>query len=328
MLLRSRSCVFLTFLAASVACSPWLQAETVWAKGVSKSRGWADADKTWGNDKFLCWAASAANIIEWWQKRNAGTPLPEGAPSKAEDILKIFSETFIDVGRGADIAWRWYFGGCDLVDIFYARDFRDAGTARTSGRFWEDYVVEKCGWANPRDGEVKYVSGGFAADVSADERRADAFAETLVKLLSEGKGVTISLSSGGKFPQGHAITLWGLEYEKNRIKSVYVTDSDDGVRALKKYDVAYATTEETGGDGKADGTPFFKWEKTTIYLQKYHGSNGYAIQSWAALDLPCVAEKATPDTKKRPVNPKKKVFRKKLAKKKSAPKEPSESGKN
>lgn len=328
MLLRSRSCVFLTFLAASVACAPWLQAETVWAKGVSKSRGWADADKTWGNDKFLCWAASAANIIEWWQKRNAGTPLPEGAPSKAEDILKIFSETFIDVGRGADIAWRWYFGGCDLVDIFYARDFRDAGTARTSGRFWEDYVVEKCGWANPRDGEVKYVSGGFAADVSADERRADAFAETLVKLLSEGKGVTISLSSGGKFPQGHAITLWGLEYEKNRIKSVYVTDSDDGVRALKKYDVAYATTEETGGDGKADGTPFFKWEKTTIYLQKYHGSNGYAIQSWAALDLPCVAEKATPDTKKRPVNPKKKVFRKKLAKKKSAPKEPSESGKN
>ncbi|MBP3301690.1 MAG: IdeS/Mac family cysteine endopeptidase [Opitutales bacterium] len=328
MFLRSRPCVFLTFLTASLACAPWVQSETVWAKGVSKSRGWTDADKGWDNDKFLCWAASAANIIEWWQKRNAGTPLPEGAPRKAEDILKLFSKTFVDVGRGSDIAWRWYFGGCDLVDVCYMRDFRDAETARTSGRFWEDYVVEKCGWANPRDGEVKYVSGGFATDVSAGERRADALAETLAKLLSEGKGVTISLSSGGKFPQGHAITLWGIEYEKNRIKSVYVTDSDDRVRALKKYDVAYVTTEETGGDGKEDGTPFFKWEKTTIYLLKYHGSNGYAIQSWAALDLPCVSGKAPADTKTtHPVNPKKKVFRKDN-KRKGPPEASSESAKD
>lgn len=319
------SFAFLHVLVAATALAGTLptDAATVWADGVSKNRGWTDANKTGENDKFLCWAASAANIIEWWQTKNTGAArFPGNTPRKAEDILKLFGETFIDVGRGADIAWRWYFGGCDLVDICYERDFRDSKTARTSGRFWEKHIVEKYGWATPRDGDVKYVIGDFATDISPGDRRADALAETLVKLLSEGKGVTISLSSGGKFPQGHAITLWGLEYQKDRIKSVYVTDSDDGVRALKKYDVAYVTTEETGGDGKPDGTPLFKWEKTTIYLQKYHGSNGYSLQSWVALDLPCGLAETTPPPPKKPIDPKKKIFRKnkkgKPTKKKSA----------
>ena len=33
---------------------------------------WHDINKTWVNDKNLCWAASAANIIDWtgWETDN------------------------------------------------------------------------------------------------------------------------------------------------------------------------------------------------------------------------------------------------------------------
>lgn len=305
--LRSR--IIPTFLTLATALSGTLyaNAETAWAEGVSKSRGWTDANKTGKNDKFLCWAASAANIIEWWQKK-AEVRIPAGTPRKADDILKLFSETFIDVGRGESIAWRWYFGGCDLAEYSYASDFRDAASAKTSGRFLEKVILEKYGWPSPRNSDPAYILGGVAADISPDALRADALAKTLVRQLKEGKGVTLALSSGGKFPQGHAVTLWGIEYRKDRIKSLYITDSDDGVTALKKYDVAYVTSEETAGDGKPDGTPFYTWKKTTIYLQKYHGSNGYSLQSWSALDLTALrSREKTQPTKK---DPRERIFHK------------------
>lgn len=285
---RSR---FVAFAFTACVLSVPATAETVWTVGVSEKRGWFDVNKNWERDKFHCWAASAANIIAWWQDKIDKSRIPAGTPQGVDAVFAALSNTFIDSGRGADIAWKWYFGGCDLVEFNYARDFRNPETARTSGRFWEKNILRKYGWAVPRDGVPAYIESGFAYDVSPERRNAETLAETFVRLFREGKGVTIDLSPGGAFPQGHAVTLWGIERRKNRIKALYITDSDDRKTGLKKYDVAYITTKETAGDGKADGVPITTWEKTTIRLLNYCGSNQYGIQNWAALGLPLPPKK-------------------------------------
>lgn len=289
-------CRFFTFSLALIASALPAQAKTVWAEGVSKSRGWVDINKNWKTDKFQCWAASAANIIDWWQQKIDKNKIPAGTPQGPDAVFAAISGAFLDCGRGADVAWKWYFGGCDLAEVSYSRDFRDPEKARTGGRFWQNNILRRYGWAEPRDGVPAYIEGGFAVDITPDQRLADSLAETFVRLFEAGKGISISLTPGGEFPQGHAVTLWGIEYNKNKIKAVYITDSDDRVKELKKYDVFYVTTTETAGDGKADGTPITRWEKTSIRLKNYHGSNNYGIQSWSALSLP-IPRKTIPGKK-------------------------------
>ena len=275
-----------SFLIAATAFALPAHARIAWAEGVSEKRGWFDVNKNWETDKNHCWIASAANIIAWWQAKIDKKQIPEGTPQGVEEIFSTISNTFIDSGRGANIAWKWYFGGCDLVPVCYERDFRNPETARTSGRFLQKNILRKYGWTEPRDGVPVYIESGAGVDVSPEQRYAETLAQTFVRLFAEGKGITIDLNPGGDFPQGHAITLWGIEYEKDLIKAVYVTDSDDRTKALKKYDVAYVTSKETAGDGKPDGTPITVWEKTTVRLRNYYGSNHYGIQNWAALGLP------------------------------------------
>lgn len=262
-----------------------LSAASAWTDGVSEKGGWFDINKRWTTDKFHCWAASAANIIAWRQAKIDKETIPAGVPQSPDAIFAALSNAFIDSGRGSDIAWKWYFGGCDLVEFNYVRDFRNPATARTSGRFWQDRILKTYGWAKPREGLPAYITHGPAVDVSPDQCYADSLSETFVRLFREGCGVTLDLSPGGIFPQGHAITLWGIDYEGKRIKAVYITDSDDRVTALKRYEVAYVTTQERAGDGKAGGAPITTWNKTTIRLLNYCGSNQYGIQSWAALRL-------------------------------------------
>lgn len=282
--MNSRIKIFTYAIATALFAVP-ANAETVWADGVSKKTGWIDINKNWQTDKFHCWAASAANIIAWWQEKVGEERIPAGTPKGADAIFTAISDTFVDCGRGADIAWKWYFGGCDLVEFNYEHDFRNPENARTSGRFWQNNILKKYGWAKPRQGVPAYIEAGFAYDTSPDARNAERLAETIVRLFKEGKGITLDLGPGGAFPQGHAITLWGIDYRGNRIKSLYITDSDDRCTGLKKYDVAYVTTQETQGDGK-DGKAVTTWEKTTIFLQNYCGSDRYHILNWAALGLP------------------------------------------
>ena len=50
-------------------------AAEVWAPGVSIDGGWYDYHKTGSNDgtmadTAMCWAASASNVISWWQNHN------------------------------------------------------------------------------------------------------------------------------------------------------------------------------------------------------------------------------------------------------------------
>ena len=57
--------------------------QTVTDGGVVIS-GWYDAEKTWDEDDNMCYAASAANLIAWWQ--NSDSAVVSEAPRSLDVI--------------------------------------------------------------------------------------------------------------------------------------------------------------------------------------------------------------------------------------------------
>ena len=102
----------------------------VFAEGVTLTSGWYDVNKksTPSNaqaDAMMCWAASASNIIQWFQDRYvaAGNTLPAGCPNGTQSIynyelqiMDIFRDDWSNHTRGgwADAAVVWYFEGRDI----------------------------------------------------------------------------------------------------------------------------------------------------------------------------------------------------------------------
>ncbi len=62
----------------------------VWVNGVDESGGWHDANKVNGYDgeadDNMCYAASAANLIAWWQENSN---LTSSAPKGSDNIWKM-----------------------------------------------------------------------------------------------------------------------------------------------------------------------------------------------------------------------------------------------
>ena len=81
--------------AAASTYDPLTGTGTVWAKGISQEAGWYDANKNdpynGDADDLMCYAASAANLITWWQNSNYGKNLASA-----------------DVPRDIDSIWQTY----------------------------------------------------------------------------------------------------------------------------------------------------------------------------------------------------------------------------
>ena len=83
----------------------------IWAEGVSTAGGWYDVDKSWdGTDSMLCYAASAANLIAWWQQRSH---LVSSAPDNIEGIWNTYRAACQNPNTGGDplAAMNWWVSG-------------------------------------------------------------------------------------------------------------------------------------------------------------------------------------------------------------------------
>ena len=109
--------VFLLVTSAIIA-----QADTVWAPGVSSGSGSFDYEKVRGNEYYnddsgMCWAASASNIISWWQTQNAanlsGVALPNDSDTSPWDIFRILcvGTPVEDSGSNPRFAYSWWING-------------------------------------------------------------------------------------------------------------------------------------------------------------------------------------------------------------------------
>ena len=154
------------------------------AEGVSLESGWYDVNKvkdgTVNGDINMCWAASCANIIQWWQDRyvEAGNTLPAGAVTGPG--TKIYPEGYkynlalMELYR--DLWWNGKGGDTDHGVIWYFE-----------GRNVQKYASEGS-HAQPNDN----TSGGYYSSIWNQilpkvyhEYKSDIFPNEFYNLISK-----------------------------------------------------------------------------------------------------------------------------------------------
>ena len=221
----------------------------VFADGVTLTSGWYDTNKrNDGNthgDIMMCWAASAANIIEWWQDRYqaAGKSLPQGAttgPGSVYELktMELFKEQWTTLERGAQVfqAVTWYFEGTNLCkDASPGTSAQPVGAGGYYSSLMTDLRAHMyCGYkylyfTDLYSGEINnYYYWGNGSGLTGTER-LKAFSDIVVDVMSKGVASMAVALSANLASGHHATTLWGYEIDNatGLITRLWITDSDD-----------------------------------------------------------------------------------------------------
>lgn len=117
----------------------------LFAHNVSEDSGFVNTKKYWNEDSNLCWAATASNMLQWWQNNSSGIPpsVPNGQnESRRTKIYDVFYNKWANIGKGVEIGLRWYLGGKSLNTKNYLYDFKDTVTdPKNTGHYWEEYIA-------------------------------------------------------------------------------------------------------------------------------------------------------------------------------------------
>lgn len=229
------------------------------AEGVSLESGWYDVNKvkdgTVNGDINMCWAATTANILQWWQDRyvEQGNELPEGCPDgKGETyelaIMEVFHTQWDNnYGGHAFHAVKWYFEGVNVCEG-WSRQAQplQPGSGGYFKHEWEQiepymYTGHDLGYTQDYN---NYYLWGSGSGLNATGR-LKAFTE-LVELFID-KGMT-SMAIAQRENYGgvhHSVTLWGYEKdnETGLLTRIWITDSDDSAQwprepVLHEYNVS------------------------------------------------------------------------------------------
>jgi hypothetical protein len=175
---------------------------------------WHDANKTASpNDNQMCWAAAAANILDWgkWDAASYNTET---------SIFQYFVDHWTDKAGYMSWAWNWWFTGTPPPVTTYA--YPDV----PGGNFFPSEIFKNY---------YSYASMGNLM-------------KTVDTMLHQGKGVTLTISRSGA--SSHAVTAWGYSTSATGdYSSIYITDSDDGVVGLRNYPLIYQSNAWYLGGG-------------------------------------------------------------------------------
>lgn len=281
-------------LLASGLLSQLAYSEVFWAPGVSQEPGtWYDVNKAWTSDEktgkgddVMCWAAASSNIIAWWQDRNKEnlTGL-QGVPSGANQVWQAYQDAFYNTGFDGGAGLEWFVLGDEYLNEVYGEGVapRDPNYDMPGG-YYKDVLV---------DPESLFTYGSMAdyyedAPIVKSYISLEEFSSQLVSTIRGGSAVTLGLT-GDDYFGGHAITLWGVDYNDatGLIETMYITDSDDahygkegGLITVRCEAKEFDVSSVEGGDEKVKFFVMFddKPEEKTWY----HG--GEHITSFAALN--------------------------------------------
>jgi len=188
----------------------------IWAKGVSQTSGWFDAEKdnVTTDDNLLCWAASGSNILSWsgW---NAGYANEDAI----FDWLTV--EDPVDQGGWQSYAWNFWF------------------TGSTTG---PHYV----GSTHP--GFYTTAEYNAALIQEWDNSDLDVAMDLAAGWLEDDYGVGIAIKGSNFY---HAVTLWGIDTDDSgNYLGVWITDSDNSKNGpdprpntLNYYSVSYGSDD-------------------------------------------------------------------------------------
>ena len=180
---------------------------------------WSDAEKSLANsaDDWMCWAAAAANILDWagW-----ATPMFDSA----QDVFYTFQNYWTNATGLMEDGWQWWFDGIAPEEQpGWAQVAPDGGNYWAGENFYDYFWEDWAAW----DATAGVWSQG--ADLMA----------AIADDLQNDYGVTLAIYNG---TSGHALTAWGYESDAGgNYTGVYVTDSDDYQTALKLLPVTLDT---------------------------------------------------------------------------------------
>jgi hypothetical protein len=223
----------------------------VFVEGVNRESGWYDVNKVGkgeNGDINMCWAASASNIIQWWQDRYvaAGNTLPVQAvtgPGETYELalMEIF-HTQWDNSKGGQVAEAvpWYFEGVNYGVTASPGSQAYPLSDSLGGYFkeiWDeiypclynDYTYMLGMYTGLYVGEFNnYDLWGNGSELVGEERLRY-FTELVVDFVDKGiASLTVSLSSNLQTLH-HATTIWGYEIDNatGLLSRLWITDSDD-----------------------------------------------------------------------------------------------------
>ena len=225
---------------------------TVWAQNVDETAGWYDVNKTSLQDghkeAMMCYAASASNLIAWWQKIYCESQMPGTPPPDVNNIWKKYVDNNLVPESGgtplAAINWwisgvyapldgnKWASADDDRWNRFVAtyeelgNAYDENGNAAITLLYpynpYEEYFYDLHGMQQ-RDLTELLISAW-----SYNRENPGIFDVDFTEIFEGGSGVSLTLFSDGKTALAHSITLWGVTYnEKGRVAGLWLTDSDD-----------------------------------------------------------------------------------------------------
>lgn len=221
----------------------------LYAPGVSQNEGWKDATKRWGGqDDGLCFAASSSNLISWYLNQYIKLH-PENQNDYELNPEKIFDRfrngwTPYEGGNQKE-AMSWYFTGG--FPSGSPNPFENHLTGREDGGYLKNKILHNTSdqWSEVsfdwQPSEIFSVFGSFGdarfpfiEDVGGLTGKGafatwEGFSEQIVRQLHYGPCTISILTDKSMGGGGHAITLWGVDYEVDTglVTAIHVTDSDD-----------------------------------------------------------------------------------------------------
>lgn len=258
--------LFALSLLAGTTCG----AASIWAPGVSRESGWVDVNKSWNGDNSMCWAAAASNMLEWWQTVyvSAGNSLPENAPSgyvvgrenettRQYQIFDYFIKNWSNAAGYVYEAIPWYMTG-GTVDGFLNNSVSNLVSGADSAGFFKNVYPTSADMASKQSGtwvgDLSVYEYGSGSSMSGNFSSLGEFSNLLIDSFSNASVVSMSVSlyrvSTGERWTGHAITLWGCDYDENgNVTAIHITDSDDQKLQLRTIHLSENESNEIVLDG-------------------------------------------------------------------------------
>lgn len=286
-----------------------------WTAGVSKESGWNDINKTILDDgefaameDSMCYAASAANIIAWWQNgewqddANGFKPNPS-APNTLDSIWAQYvgNNANPDDGGEALSAINWWISG-----IYEPLD-KNNWWAKEDDELWERYYqsygsvfdddsteqgsltlkpLENNGYYYDQYGLTQSDLSALLQQVWVEEESANTSATSIdFKALLES-GAALSLGVCDDDELAHALTLWGAEYDKDgNLVKLWLTDSDDGDKYAGETILGINVTIDKENDKIYLGLDYGE----NPYIAGVYAFNAPVTKSWQMVPEPTTA---------------------------------------
>jgi MYXO-CTERM domain-containing protein len=260
-------------------------AGTIWSAGVNQDAGWYDVDKSMDDarDDMMCYAASASNLITWWQNGYYGSQLTSSAPKSLADTWNLYLDYSQNTASGGDplAAFNWWISGVYAptsaaeAERSVFNQLQEDSPMLTlmpfDGFYFDQYGLN-------REHLMEFFS--FTTDYSNSY-----FGD----LLTGGAGVSLLLKSDtGNL--AHVITLWGVDYSDDGLLSrLWITDSDDASHELATIDVVTAENGKVYFDEEGD-IGFYEYQKylgiTGIHIYGVSAVHPDATTTWQLIPEP------------------------------------------